>query len=55
MFFREMSLEPGEKYAIVVDLGLFASFAEPGQFVLQASSSPSCSAARSPRWSGPTG
>jgi hypothetical protein len=36
VFFREVSLEPGEKYSIVVDLGRFASLAEPGQFVLQA-------------------
>ena len=37
VFFREVSLEPGEKYGIVVDLTRFASFAEPGLFVLQAS------------------
>lgn len=36
VFFREVSLEPGEKYAIVVDLKTYASFTEPGQFVLQA-------------------
>lgn len=35
VFFREVSLEPGEKYAIVVDLTRFASFTEPGLFVLQ--------------------
>ena len=35
VFFREVSLEPGEKYAIVVDLALFADFKEPGLFVLQ--------------------
>ena len=37
VFFREMSLEPGEQYAIVVDLAKFAAFAQPGLYVLQAS------------------
>lgn len=36
VFFREVSLEPGEKYGIVVDLTQFAAFASPGQYVLQA-------------------
>jgi hypothetical protein len=36
VFFREVSLEPGEKYGIVVDLGKFASFASAGQYVVQA-------------------
>ena len=35
VFFREVSLEPGEKYAIVVDLTRYAEFKEPGLFVLQ--------------------
>jgi len=37
VFFREMSLEPGEKYGIVVDLDSFAKFDSPGQYVVQAS------------------
>lgn len=36
VFFREMSLEPGEQYAIVVDLSAYAAFTEPGLYVLQA-------------------
>jgi hypothetical protein len=36
VFFREVSLEPGEKYGIVVDLTKFAALASPGQYVLQA-------------------
>lgn len=36
VFFREVSLEPGEKYGIVVDLTRFAAFSSPGQYVLQA-------------------
>ena len=36
VFFREVSLEPGEKYGIVVDLTRYAEFTEPGLFVLQA-------------------
>jgi hypothetical protein len=36
VFFREVSLEPGEKYGIVVDLTQFAAFTSPGQYVLQA-------------------
>jgi hypothetical protein len=36
VFFREVSLEPGEKYGIVVDLERFAALASPGQYVLQA-------------------
>ena len=36
VFFREMSLEPGEKYGIVVDLTTYARFPRPGQYVLQA-------------------
>jgi hypothetical protein len=37
VFFREVSLEPGEKYGIVVDLGKFAAFTLAGQYVVQAS------------------
>jgi len=37
VFFREMSLEPGEQYAIVVDLAKFPAFSQPGVYVLQAS------------------
>jgi len=37
VFFREMSLEPGEQYAIVVDLSAYASFTQPGLYVLQGS------------------
>ena len=37
VFFREMSLEPGEKYGIVVDLDTYAKFDSPGQYVVQAS------------------
>lgn len=37
VFFREMSLEPGEQYAIVVDLSAFTAFTQPGLYVLQAS------------------
>lgn len=36
VFFRELSLEPGEKYGIVLDLTRFAAFSSPGQYVLQA-------------------
>ena len=36
VFFREVSLEPGEKYGIVVDLTQFAAFASAGQYVVQA-------------------
>ena len=36
VFFRELSLEPGEKYGIVVDLTQYAAVADPGQYVLQA-------------------
>jgi hypothetical protein len=36
VFFRELSLEPGEKYGIVVDLTRFAAFTSPGQYVMQA-------------------
>jgi hypothetical protein len=36
VFFREMSLEPGEKYGLVVDLTSYATFVSPGQYVLQA-------------------
>ena len=35
VFFREMSLEPGDKYSVVVDLALYAMFSSPGQYVLQ--------------------
>ncbi|MCX7032274.1 MAG: hypothetical protein NTU62_19480 [Spirochaetes bacterium] len=36
VFFREMSLEPGEQYAIVVDLSKYTAFTQPGLYVLQA-------------------
>jgi hypothetical protein len=36
VFYREVSLEPGEKYGIVVDLARYAAFSSPGQFVVQA-------------------
>ena len=36
VFFREMSLEPGEQYAIVVDLAKYASFPQAGVYVVQA-------------------
>jgi hypothetical protein len=36
VFFREMSLEPGEKYGIVVDLTRYAALPSAGQYVLQA-------------------
>jgi hypothetical protein len=36
VFFRELSLEPGEKYGIVVDLTQYAALASPGQYMLQA-------------------
>ncbi|MGA2479928.1 MAG: hypothetical protein ABSG63_14350 [Spirochaetia bacterium] len=36
VFYREVALEPGEKYGIVVDLATYAAFTSPGQFVLQA-------------------
>ena len=35
VFFREMSLEPGEKYGIVIDLAQFAAFSLPGQYMVQ--------------------
>jgi hypothetical protein len=36
VFFREMTLEPGDKYSVVVDLSAYAMFSSPGQYVLQA-------------------
>jgi len=36
VFFREMSLEPGEKYGIVVDLTSYARLPSPGQYIVQA-------------------
>jgi hypothetical protein len=36
VFFREMSLEPSEQYAIVVDLAKYASFPQAGVYVVQA-------------------
>ena len=36
VFFREVSLEPGEKYGIVVDLTKYAGFTVAGQYVVQA-------------------
>jgi hypothetical protein len=37
VFFREMSLEPGEKYGIVVDVASYGKFDSPGQYLVQAS------------------
>ncbi len=36
VFFREVSLEPGERYSIVVDLTKFTAFTGPGLYVVQA-------------------
>jgi hypothetical protein len=36
LFYREVDLQPGEKYGIVVDLAQYAAFSSPGQFVVQA-------------------
>ncbi len=36
VFYREMSLQPGERYAATVDLTNFAKFDSPGQYVVQA-------------------
>jgi hypothetical protein len=36
VFFRQMSLEPGEQYAIVVDLAKYAAFDQPGLYKLRA-------------------
>lgn len=36
VFFRELSLEPGEKYGFVVDLDRFSRFDAPGLYVVQA-------------------
>jgi hypothetical protein len=36
VFYREMSLEPGEQYAIVVDLANYAAFDQPGLYKLRA-------------------
>jgi hypothetical protein len=46
VFFREVSLEPGEKYGFVVDLGQFTAFAGPGLYVVQATFFPEL-------WKGP--
>jgi hypothetical protein len=37
VFFRELALEPGEKYGIVVDVTRYAAIKEPGLYILQAS------------------
>ena len=37
VFFREVSLQPGEKYGFVVDLAAYASFTSSGLYVVQAS------------------
>ncbi len=37
VFFREVDLEPGEKYSIVVDVEQYAALATAGQYVLQGS------------------
>ena len=36
VFFREVTLEPGEKYSFVVDLDKYAAFTDPGLYVVQA-------------------
>ena len=36
VFFREISLEAGDTYSVVVDLASYAMFSSPGQYVLQA-------------------
>jgi hypothetical protein len=36
VFFREMDLQPGEKYGIVVDVTQYVKLDSPGQYVLQA-------------------
>ena len=35
VFFREVTLQPGEKYSIVEDLTTFIQFADPGVYVVQ--------------------
>jgi FtsP/CotA-like multicopper oxidase with cupredoxin domain len=37
VFFREVSLEPGERYGIVVDLTSYIAISDAGQYVVQAS------------------
>jgi hypothetical protein len=37
VFFREMSLQPGERYGVVVDVAKYASIKDPGLYVLQGS------------------
>ncbi len=36
VFFREVSIEPGEKYGVLLELGDFVAFTEPGVFVIRA-------------------
>jgi hypothetical protein len=36
VFFREVSLEPSDRYSVVVDLASYAMFTSPGQYVLLA-------------------
>jgi hypothetical protein len=36
VFYREVSLEPGEKYGIVVDLTRYTAIVSPGQYVMSA-------------------
>jgi hypothetical protein len=36
VFFREVALQPGEKYGITIDLTSYAAFASAGQYVVQA-------------------
>ncbi len=36
VFYREMSLQPGERYATTVDLTSYVKFDSPGQYVVQA-------------------
>ena len=36
VFFREVSLEPGEKYSFVVDLDKYAAFTDAGLYIVQA-------------------
>jgi hypothetical protein len=37
VFYREVDLQPGEKYGIVVDITQYAAITSPGQYIVQAS------------------
>jgi hypothetical protein len=49
VFFREVSLEPGEQYGLVLDLGSFVSIADPGVFTVRASFYPELFRGSDPR------